>query len=52
MQEAFALEAGDKDILRLTQLDPLRFLGSPGLWTGLLARRGIPRRGGPAAPLS
>jgi ABC-2 type transport system permease protein len=36
MQEAFALGAGDKDILRLTQLDPLRFLGSPGLWTGLL----------------
>ncbi len=37
MQEAFALEPGDKDILRLTQLDPLGFLSSPGLWVGLLA---------------
>jgi ABC-2 type transport system permease protein len=37
MEEAFALKAGDKDILQLTQLDPLRFLGSPGLWIGLVA---------------
>ena len=37
MEEAFALKPGDKDILRLTQLDPLGFLGSPGLWIGLVA---------------
>ncbi len=37
MAEAFALKGGDKDILRLTQLDPLRFLSSPGLWIGLVA---------------
>ena len=36
MEEAFALDPGDKDILRLTQLDPLGFLGSAGLWTGLV----------------
>ncbi len=37
MAEAFALEAGDKDILRLTQLDPWGFVSSPGLWLGLVA---------------
>jgi len=38
MAEAFALEPGDKGlIIRLTQLDPLGFLSSPGLWIGLVA---------------
>lgn len=36
MREAFALAPGEQDILRLSQLDPLRFLLSPGLWSGLL----------------
>ena len=36
MREAFAVEAGDDVILRLAQLDPVRFLSSPGLWIGLL----------------
>jgi ABC-2 type transport system permease protein len=38
MAEAFVLEPGNKGhISRLTQLDPLGFLSSPGLWIGLLA---------------
>jgi ABC-2 type transport system permease protein len=38
MVNAFDLEPGNKgDITRLTQLDPLGFLGSPGLWIGLVA---------------
>ncbi len=39
MREAFVLEPGsgvDGDFSRLSQLDPLRFVSSPGLWTGLL----------------
>jgi ABC-2 type transport system permease protein len=35
MREAFAVQ-GDHVILRLAQLDPVRFLTSPGLSTGLL----------------
>jgi len=36
MEVAFAVKPEDKDVLvRLAQLDPLRFLGTPGLWTGL-----------------
>jgi ABC-2 type transport system permease protein len=41
MKEAFALDRGDKDILRLTQLDPPGFLSSPGLWIGLIAAAGF-----------
>jgi ABC-2 type transport system permease protein len=37
MQEAFTGNAGDDPVTRLSQLDPLRFLGSLGLWTGLIA---------------
>jgi ABC-2 type transport system permease protein len=38
MGEAFALKAGDEGMsIRLSQLDPLGFLGSPGLWLGLVA---------------
>jgi ABC-2 type transport system permease protein len=38
MAKAFVLEPGNKgDITRLSQLDPLGFLGSPGLWLGLIA---------------
>jgi len=38
MKEAFVLEPGNKGhITRLTQLDPLGFLGAPGLWIGLVA---------------
>ena len=38
MAEAFAAEAqGDVVIDRLAQLDPGRFLSSPGLWSGLAA---------------
>ena len=38
MAEAFVLEPGNKGhINRLTQLDPLGFLSSPGLWIGLIA---------------
>jgi ABC-2 type transport system permease protein len=38
MAEAFVLEPGNKGhITRLTQLDPLGFLSSPGLWIGLVA---------------
>jgi ABC-2 type transport system permease protein len=37
MREAFILEPGaDGDFNRITQLDPLRFLTSPGLWLGLV----------------
>jgi len=36
MEVAFAVKPEDKDVIvRLTQLDPLRFLGAPGLWIGL-----------------
>lgn len=35
MGEAFTLEARDGDVDRLSQLDPGRFLSSPGLWLGL-----------------
>jgi len=38
MAEAFTLKAGDEGLcIRLGQLDPLGFLGSPGLWIGLAA---------------
>ncbi len=38
MQEAFKVNAGEKGLaMRLGQLDPLGFLGSPGLWIGLVA---------------
>jgi hypothetical protein len=38
MAEAFVLTPADKGlVLRFTQLDPLGFLGSAGLWTGLIA---------------
>jgi ABC-2 type transport system permease protein len=36
MKVAFATE-GHEDIRRLAQLDPLRFLITPGLWIGLIA---------------
>ena len=37
MKEAFDVPgAGRRVIDRLAQLDPLRFLSSPGLWSGLL----------------
>jgi ABC-2 type transport system permease protein len=37
MAEAFVLEPGNQGhITRLTQLDPLGFLSSPGLWSGIL----------------
>lgn len=35
MSEAFALDALNKPITHLSQLDPLKFLSSPGLWVGL-----------------
>lgn len=35
MSEAFVLARGDGDVNRLTQLDPLGFVASPGLWLGL-----------------
>ena len=43
MREAFAAEVHGKDVVvdRLAQLDPLRFLGSAGLWTGLLIAAGL-----------
>jgi ABC-2 type transport system permease protein len=37
MKVGFALEGEDPDIIRFTQLDPARFLSTPGLWLGLLA---------------
>jgi ABC-2 type transport system permease protein len=38
MAEAFVLKKEDKHlVLRLDQLDPVGFLGSPGLWIGLVA---------------
>ena len=43
MKEAFVTTPGSGDagsIDQLTQLDPLRFLGSSGLWTGLLFTAG------------
>jgi ABC-2 type transport system permease protein len=36
MTEAFELKPKGSAIIRLTQLDPLGFLTSPGLWVGLL----------------
>jgi ABC-2 type transport system permease protein len=35
MREAFAANAMKEPIMQLSQLDPVRFLGSPGLWIGL-----------------
>ncbi|HVG07067.1 MAG TPA: ABC transporter permease [Thermoanaerobaculia bacterium] len=35
MVEAFAADPVKVPILRLSQLDPMRFLSSPGLWAGL-----------------
>jgi ABC-2 type transport system permease protein len=38
MAEAFFLDPADKGhVIRWSQLDPLGFLGSPGLWIGLVA---------------
>ncbi len=37
---------------RLTQLDPLKFLSSPGLWIGLLVAAAFIARRGPLTPLS
>jgi len=37
MTEAFDLEPKGGHFIRLTQLDPLGFLSSPGLWLGLFA---------------
>ena len=37
MTEAFDLESKGARFIRLTQLDPLGFLSSPGLWLGLIA---------------
>jgi ABC-2 type transport system permease protein len=37
MREAFVFEAQTGHVDRLTQLDPARFLATPGLWIGLLA---------------
>jgi ABC-2 type transport system permease protein len=37
MTEAFDLEPKGGRFIRLTQLDPLGFLSSPGLWLGLIA---------------
>lgn len=37
MTEAFAPEAAKGPITSLSQLDPIRFISSPGLWLGLLA---------------
>jgi ABC-2 type transport system permease protein len=38
MQEAFVAMPGDKGpVFRLSRLDPLGFLASPGLWIGLIA---------------
>jgi ABC-2 type transport system permease protein len=35
--QAFAMEAGPRSaVIRLSQLDPSRFLATPGLWLGLL----------------
>ena len=42
----------DPHFIPITQITPGRFLGSPGLWIGLAIRRRIPRRCGPATPLS
>ncbi|MEA2563950.1 MAG: type transport system permease protein [Acidobacteriota bacterium] len=36
MVEAFAADPVKVPILRLSQLDPVRFLSSPGLWAGLV----------------
>lgn len=35
MAEAFAVDPRKTAITRLSELDPVRFLSSPGLWTGL-----------------
>jgi ABC-2 type transport system permease protein len=37
MRVAFALDKKDDDIVRFSQLDPARFLSTPGLWIGLIA---------------
>jgi ABC-2 type transport system permease protein len=36
MEEAFAVNPRKAAIIRLAELDPVRFLSSPGLWIGLL----------------
>ena len=36
MLEAYTVNAAKVPILRLSQLDPMRFLSSPGLWAGLV----------------
>jgi ABC-2 type transport system permease protein len=36
MAEAFAVDASKTPIVHLSQLDPAKFLSSPGLWLGLL----------------
>ena len=36
MREAFAADAMKVPITQLSQLDPARFFGSPGLWVGLV----------------
>jgi ABC-2 type transport system permease protein len=36
MSEAFAVDASKTAIVHLSQLDPAKFLSSPGLWLGLL----------------
>jgi ABC-2 type transport system permease protein len=36
MAEAFSVNATKAPIIELSQLDPLRFLSSPGLWIGLV----------------
>jgi ABC-2 type transport system permease protein len=35
MREAFSVDATREPIAQIVQLDPVRFLGSPGLWVGL-----------------
>jgi ABC-2 type transport system permease protein len=41
MNVAFALDAKDADVDRFTQLDPARFLSTPGLWLGLFAAAAV-----------
>jgi len=40
MAEAFSADATRTPIVYLQQLDPLKFLSSPGLWLGLLFAAG------------
>jgi ABC-2 type transport system permease protein len=40
--QAFAMEAGPRSaVIRLSQLDPSKFLATPGLWLGLLLAAGL-----------